>query len=533
MEENKGFLEGRTFLAIILSLIAFVFWSSWMKQKYPDSQKPTAPLQETSRTKEEPLNKPFLFTEDKTAKTAYVPEKTYMYSHKNWSFKVSSKGMSLQDIKLLNYKDRKDQDIELTYEGLEYLPYELRLKGDPNPLNFQIQKFSENVFVGTAKTKNMIITRRLVVDSEKYLIKNKVSVKGSLENFKGISIYNQDKFEEIEGGFFQKIFSPNMDLKKIFVLQNTDESWILPVAEEVTEESFQKLNSLAVSTQYFASVFVNTSDFSPKASVTAGGKRKEIFSEISFSPPRGVILKNYQFEYALFLGPKESWRLKELQPRLNELLDLGLFSSLGRLLLGAMQFFHSIFQNWGVAIIFLTFLIRLLVLPFNIISYRSMRKMSEVGPVIQNIRKKYKDDSQKMNQEVLKLYREKKINPMMGCLPMLLQMPVFFALYGVLRQSIELYKAPFFFWVEDLSAKDPYYVFPALLLITMLLQQKFSPGAATMEPLQKKMMYGMLFVFSFLMLPLASGLTLSFFISGLWACVQQAAFYKFEKKTKP
>ncbi len=529
MNENKSFLEGRTLLAILMSLAVFLIWSSWMKKKYPEEKSVENPQKQIEESKK---IKPSYEKKQKVKVTRITEkkEKKFIYEDQIWSFEISSKGMSFKNVKLENYKDRKGHKIELALYKSEYRPYELRLEGDSKPLDFEIYKISKNSYLGKARRGNLIVEQKIRILSKEYLVENELSVKGNLDQFKGLSIYIPDQFKEIEGGFLKSLFSPQIDLKKVLVLQNSDEDWILPNSSEKFEKNFDKLTALATTTQYFSSIFINKSNTFPKAEVVSNGIKKEILSKISFLVPQNVILKKYSIDYAIFFGPKESKRLKGLQAGLIGLLDLGFFSPIGKILLSSMQFFYNIFGNWGVAIIFLTFLIRIVVLPFNIISYRSMKKMSEVGPVLQSLRKKYKNDPQKVNQEVLKIYKENNINPMMGCLPMLLQMPVFFALYGVLRQSIELYKAPFFLWIEDLSLADPYYIFPILLFLTMIFQQKLSPGSKTMEPLQKKMMYIMLGVFSLMILPLASGLTLSFFISGLWAVVQQSIFYKFEKK---
>ena len=536
MNENKPSIEPKIFLAIFLSLGFFLLWSSWIQKKYPASEK----TQITEGTKQATPPQNTLQNKKHTQaqllggelKNTVKKEDTFFYEDENWSFYVSSFGMGFKNVKLKKYQDRKGEDIELASYKSKYLPYEVRLEGDDTPLYFSMKKISKNHFEGRAQRGGLVVKQNLRVLSEKYLVQNDLSVKGNLDNFKGINIYIPDSFEASTGGFLSSIFSPNHNLKKILVLENTESEWLLPQDAESQEENFSHVTALATTTQYFSSVFINKSGASPDAHVISGGDKNEILSTISFKVPKGAILKEYVLNYALFFGPKEGKRIEHLQEGLIELLDFGFFSSIGKLLLKSMQFFYGIFGNWGVAIIFLTFLIRLIVLPFNIISYKSMRKMAQVGPILQELKKKHKDDQQKMNSEVLKIYKEHNVNPMMGCLPMLLQMPIFFALYGVLRQSIELYKAPFFFWVQDLSISDPYYVFPFLLFVTMILQQKFSPSSHTMEPLQRRMMYVMLGFFSLMMLPFSSGLTLSFFISGLWAVVQQGLFYKFDDTNK-
>lgn len=153
-----------------------------------------------------------------------------------------------------------------------------------------------------------------------------------------------------------------------------------------------------------------------------------------------------------------------------------------------------------------------------------MRTMAKIQPQIKSLRERYKDDTQRLNQEMLTLMKENKANPLGGCLPMLLQIPIFFALYQVIGQSIELYKAPFALWIQDLSSKDPFFVLPILMGVTMFIQQKITPN--NMDPAQQKVMMFMPIIFCFLMFSLPSGLTLYIFISSVFGILQQVYFTK-------
>ena len=153
-----------------------------------------------------------------------------------------------------------------------------------------------------------------------------------------------------------------------------------------------------------------------------------------------------------------------------------------------------------------------------------MSKMQAIQPTLKAVREKYKDDPVRMNQEVMGIMKQEKVNPAGGCLPMLLQFPIFIALYRVLSESIDLYKAPFGLWITDLSLKDPYYVLPILMGISMFLQQKITPS--TMDPQQQKVMAFMPIVFSLLMISLPSGLTLYIFVSTIFGVIQQQLFMK-------
>ena len=157
-----------------------------------------------------------------------------------------------------------------------------------------------------------------------------------------------------------------------------------------------------------------------------------------------------------------------------------------------------------------------------------MKVMSNIQPQVKEIQKKYADDRERANQEVMRLMKDSGANPLGGCLPMLLQIPIFFALYQVLGQSIELYQAPFILWIHDLSAKDPYFVIPVLMTATMFAQQKLTPS--TMEPAQQKIMMFMLLGFSVFFIALPAGLTLYMFVSTLFGVLQQVYFLRDKKK---
>ena len=211
--------------------------------------------------------------------------------------------------------------------------------------------------------------------------------------------------------------------------------------------------------------------------------------------------------------------LADVHPELAQVINFGWLSVIAKPLLYTMKWFFQQVPNWGVAIILLTLLVRLFVLPFNLMSYKSMKGMQKIQPLMTAVREKYKNDPVKMNQEVMALMKENKANPFGGCLPMLLQIPIFFALYRVIGSSIELYGSPFMFWIQDLSAHDKFFVLPILMGITMFAQQKLTP--TNMDPMQAKILMYMPLIFTVFMVNLPSGLTLYMFVSALFGVIQQ------------
>ena len=211
-------------------------------------------------------------------------------------------------------------------------------------------------------------------------------------------------------------------------------------------------------------------------------------------------------------------------------IDYGFFSIVAVPILELMKLIYKFIPSYGWAIILLTLLVRGIMFPLQHKSMKSMKRMQDLQPHIKKIQEKYKDNKELQNKEVMQFMKTHKVNPMGGCLPMLMQLPVFIALYKVLGNSVELYQEPLGLWITDLSAKDPYYVIPVLMGVAMFFQQKLSPKT-TMDPTQAKMMLFMPIVFTLFMLNLPSGLTLYILFSTLFGIAQQLFINKTPKTT--
>jgi YidC/Oxa1 family membrane protein insertase len=229
--------------------------------------------------------------------------------------------------------------------------------------------------------------------------------------------------------------------------------------------------------------------------------------------------------FTLLFVKKEFDLLKSLGKGLHLAVDFGIWSILAEFILYALQWFYNFIPNYGVSIIFLTLIIRLLTFPLQYKSFKSMKKMQLIQPELTKLREKFKDDPQRMQRESMELFKRAGANPLGGCLPLLLQMPIFFAFYKVLYSAVELVNAPFFFWIKDLSNKDPYYVLPLLMTSAMFLQQKLTPTTVA-DPTQKKIMMFMPIVFGLIMKDLPSGLSLYIFVSTIFGVAQQMYVYK-------
>ncbi|EPU1006827.1 membrane protein insertase YidC [Vibrio cholerae] len=237
-----------------------------------------------------------------------------------------------------------------------------------------------------------------------------------------------------------------------------------------------------------------------------------------------------EFEATLWVGPKLQDQMAATAPNLDLVVDYGWLWFIAKPLHWLLSVIQTFVGNWGVAIICLTFIVRGAMYPLTKAQYTSMAKMRMLQPKLQAMRERIGDDRQRMSQEMMELYKKEKVNPLGGCLPILLQMPIFIALYWALMESVELRHSPFFAWIHDLSAQDPYYILPLLMGASMFVIQKMSPTTIT-DPMQQKIMTFMPVMFTFFFLWFPSGLVLYWLVSNIVTLIQQTLIYKaLEKK---
>jgi YidC/Oxa1 family membrane protein insertase len=223
--------------------------------------------------------------------------------------------------------------------------------------------------------------------------------------------------------------------------------------------------------------------------------------------------------YQMYLGPKEHKRLEAVADNLDLTVDFGILTIISQPLFWLLEQFHKITNNWGWSIVLLTILIKLAFFKLSAKSYRSMAGMRKLTPKLATLKERYGDDKQKFNQAMMELYRTEKINPLGGCLPILVQMPVFLAFYWVLVEAIELRQAPFILWIQDLTAMDPYFVLPVLFGLSMLFQQKLNP--APQDPAQAMVMKAFPVIFTVFFAFFPSGLVLYWVVNNALSIAQQ------------
>jgi YidC/Oxa1 family membrane protein insertase len=338
---------------------------------------------------------------------------------------------------------------------------------------------------------------------------------------------------ETEGGMFSK--QPNL---MNGICRHNDEVYREPWSGiEAPFSGIGNISFAGVETNYFISAmipadetpvscFVTAEKYRSQGAPAGGITKTEIrWSEVELDPGQSKT-----FKVKNYLGPKRFAMLRTVGHNLEEAVDFGDFLwPICRVLLSLLLFFQSVFANWGVAIIVLTVMVKVVLMPLTHQSFKSADRMKELKPQVDAINEKYKSDPQAKQKAVMGLYKQNKVNPLGGCLPMLLQMPIWISLYSTLRTSPELYRANFFGWINDLSSADPYFVTPIVMGALMFLQQRFTPtmGDAAQA---KMMMYFMPVMFTGMMLFLPSGLTLYILVNTVLSIAHQVLIRRLRRK---
>ena len=325
------------------------------------------------------------------------------------------------------------------------------------------------------------------------------------QSFNGYAIYGEEKK-------FEKVQLTDIDKGKANFVKQASDGWLayvqhyfvsawLPPAKLAREYAVEK----RADGIYLARALIAAGTIAPGASATVA--------------------------VPLYAGPQEQNRLVAVAPGFDLVVDYGWLTIIAWPLFWLLEKFHGLSGNWGVAIILLTVLIKIVFFPLSAASYKSMAKMKLITPRMTKIREMYEHDRTKMNQAMMELYKTEKINPLGGCFPILVQIPVFIALYWVLLAAIELRHAPFVLWIQDLSALDPYYVLPILMTITMIIQTRLNPVPP--DPVQAKVMQFMPFVFSVFFFFFPAGLVLYWLINNILSILQQWQIQRMFDRDKP
>ena len=538
--------QGRLLIAIVLSVLVFTVWGFFFQENSPPQQQKA----QTSTESQSPADNP---SEGSTSAIQESPLSTFQKTRDIvvntplYAVTISDKGAFFKHFILKHYRETVEPDspnkelVSLPDIGTLRLSFTGNSITDFNDAIFlsslsadtlEIQDGSREVSFQWVSPTGIVIEKHFTFYANTYLIGMDILVKN-----------NSDKMLldhpalSLSGKFTEAKNSYGFEGPSIFVNKTLEQIAV----KELDKKSVYsgQISWTCIEDRYFLSSIV------PQIPVDASIRLSHTNSRLDNTLVEPEIRLDsgtqQKYSYKVYMGPKSLSILTSLNIGLDKAINFGFFDILARPLLQLLNFLHGFIPNYGMAIIILTLIIKAVLWPLGSKSYKSMSEMKKIQPLMAQIREKYKDDKKKMNEETMSLYKTYKVNPLGGCLPMVIQIPVFFALYRMLYEAIELRHAPFIGWINDLSAPDrlmhfsfsipfmePPYGIPILTIImgaTMFIQQKMSPPMG--DPAQAKMMMMMPIVFTFVFINFSSGLVLYWLVNNIVSISQQ---YYIQKK---
>lgn len=469
---------------------------------------------------------------------AELPEVLKVVESDLYRVTLSSRGGVIKKWELKKYTEKDKETgtevaIQLVPEGIKLFPLALSLPGetgktyplDSTPLQLSASSPEAVVAMVYAGPNGEKITKTFRFSHETYLVGLKLETEGYGQSY-ALSLGTNFGIHE----WGEQI---GRDAGGVSLIDNEVVRNIPSKMEESTASYSGKAKWFALEDKYFISALIpkNDSSMGPVSFEKEG--EKAISAKVQLKSGSGSSVH----DFSLYAGPKEYDRLNALNVNLDESIDFGWFifgswlpvRMIAKPIFYLLRFFYQFTHNYGIAIILITVLIKVIFFPITQKSMKSMKSMASIKPKIEAIRKQWAKDKEKMSTELMRLYKSEKVNPLGGCLPIFVQIPVFISLFNILYTTIELRQAPFFFWVTDLSVKDPYYVLPIIMGGTMFLQQYTAP--TTMDDTQAKIMMFLPVVYTFFFLNFPSGLVLYWLVNNTLTIAQQYITNKDSKKS--
>ncbi len=308
--------------------------------------------------------------------------------------------------------------------------------------------------------------------------------------------------------------------KGVIIKKNDEKIEKIEEGDSADETNFSGANFVASVDQYYASALFSESGVNVVIDTNTGDK--PFLSYIYFTDSA---------EFSGYIGPKNYQDLKAISPTLTDIVEYGIITFFAKPLFLLLEWLFGIFKNWGWAIIGLTLIVRIVLYPLTYKGMVSMQKLKDLAPKMKEIQEKYKGDPQKTQLHIMELYKKHRVNPMGGCLPLILQIPVFFAIYRVLYNAVELKDAAWLLWISDLSVRDPYFILPILMGATMYLQQRLSPTTFN-DPIQEKIFKYLPLVFAIFLATFPAGLILYWTVNNIFSIIQQLLINKVMARKK-
>ena len=526
-------MNKRLILALVLSALVLVGYSYIMPQQRNANVDVNQTKSEVASVNKDTHKAPSVTTASTNSKVSTAPEAKANSSKiistietKKYSLKIDNLGridsLILKDSKY-STKDKKPLDI-ISKSAIK--PLELRLKDSKlNEQAFKVDYTASSANLdATNAPAEITLTQNLGSDTITKVLKfypegnYDLSVKSSSNN----------EF------FITPGFRPTIDKTMYMVVRGAlikDNQGVTTILEDGDVDSVKNFNNAILAAgedRYYATVFYKKNGtFS--ATVAQSGIKDHEEEPVIFVNVKG------SDSFLGYAGPKE-WKLfKKLDKNLEEVVEFGWFTFLSRPFFKVMYAIYDYVGNWGWAIVLFTLLVKIILFPLSYKGLMSMQKLKDLAPKMKELREKYGKDPAKMNQQMMQLYKKHGANPMGGCLPMLLQIPIFFALYRVLLNADELQGAPWIGWITDLSLQDPYWILPILMGVTMFIQHQITPNTMT-DPTQKKIFQFLPVIMTFFFLTFPAGLVLYWLANNILTIAQQLyinrAYESYKKKIK-
>lgn len=545
------FMEKRALLAVILSIGVFYLFSLLYGPQQKQAAVETAPP--SAVTTQNVGAAPAVSVQPVTADPVPAapvgkPAHEVVVETDRYTAVFSGAGASLKSLTLKDFRESNKPDAQLVtllaQSDPAALPFATRGVGfalsgqavySPSVTGLKLSAGEQKQLVFTyVDAQGFVVRKTYGFDAASYAItldtqlvnNSAAAVVGSFQHTIS-SFFEPPKTDGAGESFLPFVTSSRYETYGISLYADNSLHTTVPGDVASSSKKFDKTVAwAALNDKYFLSAVmaVNNSIASVELKKSAAGFLESDITTPAFSAAPG---QSVTVSHKLFIGPKDIDILKAQGSSLEQSLDLGWFSALAKPMLYSLKFFYNYVGNYGTAIIIITVILKIIFFPLTHKSYKSMKDMSKLQPKMMALKEKFKNDKEAMNRAVMELYREHKVNPLGGCLPMLVQIPVFFALYKALMFSIELRHAPFYLWITDLSDKDPFYVTPILMGATMFIQQKLTPS--NMDELQQKIMLSLPIIFTFMFLTFPSGLVLYWLVNNILTIAQQLYINKLVK----
>ncbi|PCI51665.1 MAG: membrane protein insertase YidC [Gammaproteobacteria bacterium] len=535
----------RSLLFIALMVVTYLLFSQWQLENAPAVEQSS--FNQATSTEQDAnadfvpessdSTAPAITTTNSNAKLVTVTTNTLI-------IKINTQGGDIVDVKLRKFDTEQGNGIPFTILQNGNQKYVAQsgltgangvdrvIKGRPiyssSQSSYELTTDELTVDLTFQDEQGLAVTKRFSFNADSYSVNVDYIINNNTANSISVQMYGQLKQSTLTDSssgmlptYRGAAFSTNEDRYEKYDF------------DDISEADLNKTTPggwVAMLEHYFVSAWVPNATENNQLYTSYSNNQEAV---IGFKAPVITIDVGQQGKTSaiFYVGPKDQEVLEKIAPNLDLTIDYGFLWMISQPLFWLLLTIQSFVSNWGLAIIIITLIVKGGMYPLTKAQYTSMAKMRELAPKMAKLKERFGDDKQKMSQATMEMYRKEKVNPAGGCLPLILQMPIFLALYWVFLESVELRHAPFIFWIQDLSAMDPYYVLPVLMGISMFVMQKLQP-MTIQDPMQQKIMQYMPVAFSIFMAWFPSGLVLYWFISNLISITQMKIIFSGIEKKK-